>query len=406
MTRSRPRLAVVTTHPVQYHAPVFRRLAERGRVDVRVFYEWEGASQTSAFDPGFGLRILWDVPLLGGYAHEFVPNVARDPGTHHFGGIDNPDLLRRVTAWRPDAVLLFGWSSRTHLRVLRRLRGRVPLLFRGDSTLLDETPGVRQRLRRVWLRWVYRHIDVALDVGIHNRAYFRAHGVQGHRLVRAPHAVDNARFEDPTGQHEADAQAWRARLGIRADAVVFLFAGKLEAKKAPEVLLDAFAGLGPTPSHLVFAGSGPLEGALRARSVPNVHFVGFQNQSRMPTVYRLGDVLVLPSRGPGETWGLAVNEAMAAGRPAVVSDRVGCAPDLVLDGLTGLVVPAGDVPALRDALAALADDRARCARMGAAAAGHIAGWTVDTLADSIEVAVGKLSENRPTEHAAGATLPG
>ena len=130
-----------------------------------------------------------------------------------------------------------------------------------------------------------------------------------------------------------------------------MFIGKLEPKKAPDVLLDAFVRLPDGLAHLVYCGTGPLEDDLRRRAGPrsDVHFVGFQNQSRMPVAYRLGDVVVLPSRGPGETWGLAVNEAMASGRAVIVSDRVGCAPDLV-DDRTGRVVPADDADALASAL--------------------------------------------------------
>ena len=171
-----------------------------------------------------------------------------------------------------------------------------------------------------------------------------------------PHAIDNERFTDA---EDADQKAiqWRRKLGIADDAPVILFAGKLEAKKAPEVLLEAFLELDTAEAHLAIVGSGPLEQALHERAAhhPRVHFLGFQNQSIMPVVYRLGDVFVLPSRGPGETWGLAVNEAMACSRPVVVSSQVGCAPNLV-DTDNGLVVPPDDVTALRDALDAFLGD--------------------------------------------------
>lgn len=392
---SRPRLAIVATHPIQYYAPLFRLLAERNVLDVRVFYEWEGASKAPTLDRDFGQAVQWDVPLLDGYDHEFVLNRASDPGTHHFAGLDNPDLVPRVLAFRPDAVLIFGWPFRSHLRVLRAFHGRIPILFRGDSTLLDERQGPRRLLRRAWLQYVYRHVDTALFVGQHNRAYFRVHGLRDRQLVWAPHAIENDRFEDPTGEHETHARQWRTSLGIPDDAPTFVFAGKLERKKAPDNLLDAFLGLS-AEAHLVVVGSGPLEATLRARAAEHaegrVHFVGFQNQSRMPAAYRLGDVFVLPSQGPGETWGLAVNEAMACGRAAVVTDRVGCALDLIVEGETGHVVPADDPKALRDALARLAAIPANRKRMGAAAHAHIAGWSLETLAVLTEQAVLKTME--------------
>jgi glycosyltransferase involved in cell wall biosynthesis len=95
-------------------------------------------------------------------------------------------------------------------------------------------------------------------------------------------------------------------------------------------------------------------------------FVSFQNQSAMPAVYRTGDVLVLPSKGRYETWGLAVNEAACCGLPAIVSSHVGCGPDLIEDGVTGWIFEAGNVAALQRALETAAVNRGRVAAMGEA----------------------------------------
>lgn len=392
---SPPRLAVITTHPIQYYAPLFRALAERRRIELRVFYGWGGAAGRATHDHGFGVAFEWDVPLLAGHDHVFVENTSDDPGTHHADGIVAPSLVPEVEVFRPDAVLVFGWNYDAHRKVMRAFNGRVPVLFRGDSTLLDERGGLtglpRRLARRLALRWIYRDVDLAVTVGTRNREYFLAHGLRPDQLVWAPHAVDNDRFADPTGEREAEAAVWRRDLGVPEHGRVALFAGKLESKKAPEVLLDAVLHLHRQGRgeglNLAFCGTGPLEGALReaAGGRPGIHFLGFQNQSHMPTAYRLGDVLVLPSRGPGETWGLAVNEAMASGRPAIVTDRVGCAPDLICTA-TGRVVPTGDVGALSGALAeVLAPGVSE--RMGAAAAERIRAWSIPEAAVRVEAAV-------------------
>ncbi|HET7321459.1 MAG TPA: glycosyltransferase family 4 protein [Longimicrobiaceae bacterium] len=378
------RLAIVATHPIQYYAPLFRRLAERGVLNVHVFYGWAGASLDGVRDPGFGLSVRWDVPLLNGYEFTFVPNRSRDPGTQHFRGLDNPDLIPSLLAWQPDVVLVFGWAHRSHLRALRALHGRVPILFRGDSTLLDERPGVRRLARRAWLTWVYRHVDLALYAGQHNREYFLRHGLGEDQLAWVPHAVDNERFAASDEERREEAESWRAAEGIPKGATTVLYSGKLETVKAPGVLLRAFRTAAAGEDHLVFVGSGPLESALRAAAEgdPRIHFLGFQNQSRMPVVYRLGDIFVLPSRS--ETWGLAVNEAMACGRPVIVGDRVGCAPDLVHPGKNGLVVPANDPDALGAALRGLSDDPALRRAMGSASREIIRDWSIERAALSIE----------------------
>lgn len=384
--RKNVRVAIINTHPIQYYSPYFRCLHEIEGLDIHVFYGWRGALDDS-YDPGFGQNVSWDIELLDGYAHTFVQNTASNPGAHHFRGIVAPDLMAVIEQWGPDAVLVFGWNYQAHLRALRHFHGRIHVLFRGDSTLLDEQPGPRTWLRRLFLRWVYRSVDVALYVGRNNRAYFKTHGFEDDTLCWVPHAIDNERFADA---EKADQRAtqWRRELGIADEAPVILFAGKLEAKKAPEVLLEAFLALDTPRVHLALAGSGPLEKTLRARTAdhPRVHFLGFQNQSMMPVVYRIGDVFVLPSRGPGETWGLAVNEAMACRRPVVVSSKVGCAPDLV-DADNGVIVPPDDIAALREALNALLAAPVRLRKMGKRSAQRIQQWSIEEAADRTHAAI-------------------
>jgi len=389
---ARPRLAIVATHPTQYYAPLFELLAARAHVELHVFYGWPGLSRAPALDPGFGRTLSWDVPLLENYQHTLVANSSRDPGTHHFRGIASPELIPALRRWRPDAVLIYGWSYQSHLTAIHTLRGRVPILFRGDSTLLDETPGLRRWARRAALSWIYRHVDLALYVGARNREYFVAHGLRDSRLAWAPHAVDNERFADASGAAAREAAAWRDRLGIGADSRAALFAGKLEYKKAPDLLLRSFLDRARADEHLIIVGTGPMESALAdlGRARRNVHFLGFQNQTTMPVVYRLGDVFVLPSRGPGETWGLAVNEAMACGRPVIVSDRVGCAPDLVVEGGTGAVVPHDDGRALGEALARAFRDASEWQAHGQRARHLIQGWSLSEAAARIEASVDRV----------------
>lgn len=383
---SSKRLAIINTHPIQYYSPLYRQLAGQEGLDVHVFYGWRGLSR-QGYDPDFQRDISWDIPLLDGYDYTFLENNSFDPGTHHFRGIKAPGLIPAVQAWTPDAVLMFGWNYQAHLKALRYFHGRVPVLFRGDSTLLDERPGPRQWARRLFLRWVYSFVDRALYVGKKNRDYFEAHGFSGAEMAWVPHAIDNERFAEAEGADQ-EALKWRRQIGIPEQAPVVLFAGKLETKKAPDMLLDAFLDLDSDDIHLVYVGSGPLEKQLTRRSNahPRVHFLGFQNQSCMPVIYRLGDIFVLPSRGPGETWGLAVNEAMACSRPVVVSSRVGCAPELV-DESNGAVVSPDDAGGLRGALSWLLSDREQLEIMGQRSAERIQKWSIEEAAERTHVAV-------------------
>jgi glycosyltransferase involved in cell wall biosynthesis len=343
-------LAIISTHPIQYYAPLFRRLAETPGLAVRVFYLWDfGAAERH--DPGFGQALRWDIDLLGGYDHEFVPNRARGPGTHHFWGIDNPTLPARVAAFRPDAALLVGYNYPSFLRLLLSPRlARCKFLLRGDSHRLVPRRGPMETLRRALLAALFKRFAGFLYVGAANRRYYLQHGVPERKLFFAPHAVDNDRFSAARADAEKEARAWRHELGIGDDRRVVLFAGKFEPIKRPLDLVEAFAAAAPAEAVLLLVGSGPLEGELRRRAGgrPGVRFAPFQNQSRMPRTLAAADVLALPSAS--ETWGLVVNEALCLGRPVLVSDRVGCAEDLVEPGADGWVFPAGDVAALAAAL--------------------------------------------------------
>ncbi|MFT4806094.1 MAG: hypothetical protein ACI9YE_003325, partial [Psychroserpens sp.] len=226
------KLAIVSTHPIQYNAPWFALLAAQW-IDIKVFYTWSEAKE-KVKDRTFGKEIKWDIPLLKGYNYEFVENIAKKPGSHHFYGIDCPTLINQIKEFEPDAILVFGWKFKSHLKVLRVFHGKISVWFRGDSTLLDEQLGFKTFLRRQVLRWIYSHVDKAFYVGSANKAYFLKHGLKESQLIYAPHAIDNGRFgDDSSKNYELQANEWRERLGFKDQDLVVVFAGKFESKKQP-----------------------------------------------------------------------------------------------------------------------------------------------------------------------------
>jgi len=383
------KLAVVTSHPIQYYAPVFRELVQSDSLDLKVFYTWSQAADKEQFDHGFGTAVAWDIPLLTGYAYTFVPNVSDRPGTDHFGGLKNPSLVREIENWGAEAVLVYGWYAHSHLSALRYFKERIPVLFRGDSTMLDTSSWWRSRLRRLFLRWVYSHVDMAIAVGSNSRDYFAWCGLRPESIRIAPHSVDTQRFSADAEALEQRAAKWRLEYGIGPETVVILYAGKLQAKKDPELLLQASGTLGDN-THWLFVGSGELEATLKERAAnrKNVHFLPFQNQSQMPVVYRIGDLFALPSRGPGETWGLALNEAMACGRAILASSKVGGARDLIDSGVNGWIFEAGELAALTTTLrTAIGCGRSGLRSMGQAGLARSHQWSTQTSAQCIENAV-------------------
>jgi len=394
------RLAVLLSHPIQYYSPWLRHLAARPELRLKVFYLWDfGVKPT--MDRSFSSTFAWDIPLLDGYESVFLPNQSKDPGTHHFGGLDNPGAAAALREWGPDVVLTFGYVYKTFLQLFfSPLLWRTPFVFRGDSHELFPATGWKSKLGRLLRIVLFRRFALFLAVGEANREYFRRSGIPDRRVAFVPHCVDNERFRAARQQSEVAAVAWKKDLGIPDEAIVFLFAGKFEEKKRPLDLLRAFQEarasrpMAKKPMVLLFVGSGAQEAQLRAVAGDaigcTVFFAPFQNQSQMPMVYAAGDILVLPSFGRSETWGLAVNEAMNLGKPAIVSSHVGCGPDLIVEGETGWTFEAGNPSALRDCLCEAVSASAEFSRMGEAALRKVNEYSFAVAGDCLVKALERL----------------
>lgn len=393
------KLAVVVSHPIQYYAPWFRTLAGALEGRLRVFYLWD-LGIDARFEAKFSQSIKWDVDLLDGYDSEQIPNMSRHPGTGSYRGLHNPSLPSRLAAWNPDVVMVFGYGWRSLIDLARNWR-RCPLVLRGDSNLLGRghRSSIRNFLHQAALRRLFRRYAAFACVGTANRDYFLRLGVPAEKLHLVPHCVDNARFGAATA---SDAAAWRRRNGVPAEAFVFLFAGKFEAKKRPDRLAAAFAAAGLGNAHLVLLGDGAQRGALAelAAGDSRITVLPFHNQTEMPAALRAADTLVLPSEGPGESWGLIVNEAMACGTPAIVSTHVGCAADLIVPETTGWVFPAGDQSALtrclQDTVARIGPERER---WRTATRTHIANYSYTAATEALLqmlAALGPASSSSPS----------
>ncbi|MFD1628600.1 glycosyltransferase family 4 protein [Pseudopedobacter beijingensis] len=369
------KLAIISTHPIQYYAPVYKLLATE--CTIKVFYTWGTAALKPKHDPGFGQTIAWDIPLLEGYEYEFLDNKAKNPGSHHRKGIINSGIIQRIEEFAPDTLLVYGYAYHSHFKAMQYFKDKIPVWFRGDSTLLDHGGALKSILKSIYLKWVYQYVDKAFYVGNNNKAYFKKYGLKEEQLVFAPHAIDNNRFGENRNE---EALQLRKQLGVLPDDSLILFAGKLEPKKNPELLIEAFIQLVKKNEtdfstkfemtnrkvHLLFVGNGVLEKSLMLKAknfndeiasslamTNRVHFIDFQNQSQMPVVYQACNIFCLPSQGPGETWGLAINEAMAAGKAILASDKVGCAADLVQNEVNGFIFKSGDQVDLQEKLKCL-----------------------------------------------------
>jgi glycosyltransferase involved in cell wall biosynthesis len=381
----RYRLGILTTHPIQYQVPWFRRLAGLPEIDLTVFFG-QIPDRTGQGD-GFGVAFQWDVPLLDGYRYRVMKNVSRHPSVTRFNGCDTPEIIDTVRRGAFDAFVVNGWVVKSCLQALFACRRfAVPCLVRGEANVLRPRPW----WKRVVHRLLVRQYAACLYIGKSNAEFYRRHGVPQERLFPALYCVDNERFAQHAaaeGGREVARQRWK----IPEDRIVYLYCAKFIPKKHPLELLRAFHSAAERTSaiHLLMVGDGELRSQCESYASQHrlpVSFAGFLNQSELPAAYAAADCLVLPSDS-GETWGLVVNEAMACGLPAIVSDQVGCGPDLVEPGQTGAVFPFGDWSALAGLLVEWAGEPETVRRQGQNARRKVAAYSIEAAAQGTLEAV-------------------
>lgn len=358
------RLAIIATHPIQYYALWFVHMASNPGIDLKVFYLWD-FGVTEKMDEGFDKAVKWDIPLLEGYEHEFIPNTATRPGTSHFNGLKNPELRQRVLDWKPDAVLMMAYRYWSTLHFILKAPRDLPIFFRGDSHRLHQSQkSIRAIFRQAIIRSIFRRFTAALSVGTANRDYFLMHGIPEDRMYHCPHAVDNDRLISQRSAASEQAVQWRDSMGIPTDHRIVLYAGKFHEVKRPLDLIQGFRQANVERSTLLLVGSGRMEESMREAAADDsrIVFAPFQNQSMMPRTLAAADLVVLPSAS--ETWGLILNEAMCMEKPIVASSHVGGALDLIEEGRNGHVYPMGDVSALASVLNDIMADDERLREAG------------------------------------------
>jgi glycosyltransferase involved in cell wall biosynthesis len=363
------RLLIITSHPIQYNAPLFSYLTKHSHYSIKVFYTLGDNTNSLAYN-SFGVKENWNIDLHCGYDYEFIENTSSSPSSLSYWGIKNPSLINKIKSYNPDALIVYGWKHQSHLSVLNYFHKKIPILFRGDSTTIDESSSFsfRSYFRVALLKWVYKKVDYVLSPGSASDQYFLKAGIRQHQIIRAAHAIDNERFMNMTNVEEDGLCKLISSLSIQPNEIVFLFAGKFINKKNPLLLVEAFAKLKAENDcvRLLLVGSGNLEKAIKEKikQLPfniasSIILFPFQDQNQIKLFYRVSSVFVLPSKGPQETWGLSVNEALASGKPVIVSNKCGSSHDLVKHGVNGLVFQSNNCQDLLEKMIYMCDHQFR-----------------------------------------------
>lgn len=352
------RLAYFVSHPIQYQAPLLRLIAAEPDIELKVFF-YSDFSVKAYQDLGFGRQVEWDVPLTDGYDHQFLNCWGSKQWKSILQQPIATDITKQLKQGQFDAVWVHGWLWIGSLQaILAAHKLGIPVLIRGEANgLQEQTQPLKRLAKEAFLNWVFEKITGFLYVGKLNYQFYQRYGISDEQLFPMPYTVDNDYFQKLTMQARMHREELRQSLDLEPGRPIILYAAKLIPVKRPQDLLAAYRLLSPDgvrepEPYLLFVGDGALRSQLEAEAKAtgwqSIRFLGFRNQSEIPSMYDLSDVFVLPSSF--EPWGLAVNEAMNAGKAVVVSDRVGSAADLVVQGQNGRTFPVGDVVALADAM--------------------------------------------------------
>jgi glycosyltransferase involved in cell wall biosynthesis len=356
------RIAIVTSHPIQYFTPYYRELAAMRGIALKVFFCCDMGAKTY-FDKDFKTQVKWDIPLLEGYDSEFLdsPKPITEAG---FFAMDNPGVGLALERFGPEVVEVNGYAHRTIWRTMKWCNdNQVPVILYSDSNGTAKRAFWKRAAKAIVVRGIYRHLDGALASGDNNRTYHLHYGLPEERIFPRPMPIDCKRLENSVNDRTATRREIRDRHAIPEDAFVINFAGKLSTIKCPMDLLSAILICTRRRENVwgLLVGEGEMRPELEAfiakHEMHNITMAGFINQSEIGKYFAASDAITLMSSY--EPKGQTVPEAGTLGCPAILSDRVGCIGpnDCARPGENALVYPWGDTGAFADCISRMYHDR-------------------------------------------------
>lgn len=392
------RLAYFVTHPIQYQAPLLRRIAREPDIDLKVFFNSD-ISVRGYVDRGFGVAVQWDVPLLDGYKHEFLP-VLRNAKRLSFFEPVNTGIKRVLREQGFDAVWVHGYSTLTTMRAIFAASSlKLPVLLRAESTLTDRPRSRKTILAKdVLFQLLRKRVSAALSIGEDNAVYWRHYFGEQFPIFPFYYSVNNEFFQKQCSEAAKSREEFRQSLGLEVGRPVILYASKLQTRKHCNDLVEALLNVsklsapGRAP-YLLIVGDGEeraaLENQAKSAAAGDVRFLGFRNQTELPRFYDLCSVFVLPS--VYEPWGLVVNEVMNAGRAVIVTNEVGCQKNLVKHGVNGCVYKSRDVAGLTECLLTVLASEETSKRMGAESLKIIQGFDFEQNVSGLRQALARVA---------------
>lgn len=378
----RYKLAMLDTHPVQYRAPLYKKIADHPDIDLTVYYCSDFGLKEYK-DSGFGTNLKWDVPLLEGYEHKFLKNYSPRPSLR-FSGLINPGIYRELKKENYHAIIVHGYTIITNwISFFSALITKTPVIFQGE-TVLKKDDLFKRTCKKIIYGILTKISHAILYIGTKSKEFYDYYNVDREKLFFTPYSVNNDFFIEQTDYWESNKDKIKGELNLPKELPIILYASKLISRKRPFDLLKAFKDL-DNQAILIFVGDGEesqrMEEYVYNENIKNVFFLGFKNQSLLPKYYALADIFVLPSSF--ETWGLAINEAMCFSLPVITTYQTASSHDLIRHGENGFVYSAGDIGNLTKYLNILLENPEKRDKMGEKSLEIISTWNYDAYIDGM-----------------------
>ena len=387
------KVAAIIERPIPFYVPHYRSLSERSDIDLDVIYLTDAGLKPFDYH---GVRIEYTDEVLHGYNSIVLgrsrPGINKLFRTPRLGF----DLWRTLSRNAYDAVWIHGYNLVGHwIAFIMCVALRLPIMLRGESELMFERSFAKRVLKKTAFSSLFPRIAAFLYIGTLNKQFYRFYGVPDSKLFPVPYGIDNSFF---SGANEEERRSWRqevrARLGISQDAVVFVNHSKHRLPKRPADVVRAFGRLEPAPDvALLLIGDGDqreeVDSACAALGEGHcVIRLGFQTHDELRRILVASDVLTFASE---ENWGMAVNEALAAGLAILCSDKVAGAVDMVEEGVNGYLFRSRDEEDLSRRMYEMIADRALVTNMGTASRVKAREFNFETMNNGIRSALSAIS---------------
>lgn len=389
LMKNKIKMLIYVGNPVQYHAPIFRALAEENDIESTVMFG-DDIGLRQFYSKEFQSYIQWDVPLVDGYQTRFFKNLASKNSKGFFSRI-NIGMFGFIIKNRPDVLLVHGYDTMSSVIafVAAKIIGS-KILWRGEAAIRPNTrQGVIRKLVKSYVLPIYfRYCDAIMFSCAGNRLYLEQFSINPQKLFFMPCAVDNKFFRRHEARHAGKVDTIRDELGIRSSVMVIAFVARFTQRKRPLDLIEAVSMIDHKDIHVLFVGDGPereeMEQLLAKHRV-SYTITGFVGQNKLAAYLAIADLFVISSDYDASPKSL--NEALNFGLPVIVSDAVGTAADLVRDGWNGFVFPSRDLKTLSSRLELVVGDRALLPVMGERSRTLVDSWTIEADVAGLRVAI-------------------